>query len=301
MRLDTHVHSCYSGHSTIRGLKGFLRESYSTPERVYRLAKSRGMDLVTITDHDAIEGALTIAHLPDVIIGCEVTGTFVDDGVQVHLGVLGLNERQFAEINRLRHDIRELLPYLRHERLFVSLNHVASRVNRWIRAEHVAALMPWIDGLEVINGSRLRSQNRTAYRLALANGKARMAGSDAHTSRGIGQTWVESRSARTRDEFMDELRARRVTPGGRHGHFFTMAEDIVRSYAGLYLEHATHVASDPLIWRPQARMAVLLAASPMLTLAFAAAAAHFGMEMQFNRALLFELGRRPALNVAGLA
>jgi len=282
-------------------MKGFLRESYSTPEHVYRLAKSRGMDLVTITDHDSIDGALTIAHRPDVIIGCEVTGTFAHDGVKVHLGVLGLNETQFAEINRLRGDIRELLPYLRAERLFVSLNHVASRVNRLIRAEHVAALMPWVDGLEVINGSRLRSQNRTAYRLALANGKALIAGSDAHTSRGVGQTWVESRSARNREEFLEELRARRVTPGGRHGHFFTMSEDIIRSYSGLYLEHATHVASDPLNWRPQVRMAALIAASPLLTLAFAVAAAHFGMEMQFNRALLFDLGRRPALNVAGLA
>jgi hypothetical protein len=301
MRLDTHVHSCFSGYSTIRGLKGFLRESYSAPEHIYQLAKSRGMDLVTITDHDAIEGALTIAHRPDVIVGCEVTATFAHDGVQVHLGVLGLNERQFAEINRLRANVKELLPYLRRERLFVSLNHVASRVNRLIRAEHVAALMPWVDGLEVINGSRLRSQNRTAHRLAQANGKARIAGSDAHTSRGVGQTWVESRNARTREEFMEELLARRVIPGGRHGHFLTMSEDIIRSYAGLYREHATNLIRQPLSWQCHSKMAALLVASPALTLAFAIAAAHFGMEMQFNRSLLYDIGRRPALNVADLA
>ena len=33
------------------------------------------MDLVAITDHDAIDGALTIADRPDVIVGCEVTAS----------------------------------------------------------------------------------------------------------------------------------------------------------------------------------------------------------------------------------
>ncbi|MEI6246451.1 MAG: PHP domain-containing protein, partial [Acidobacteriota bacterium] len=139
MRLDTHVHSCYSGPSTIRGLKHLLRESYTTPEALYQLAKRRGMDLVTITDHDSIDGALTIAHRPDVIVGCEVTASFKHDGVQVHLGVLGLNEAQFADINQLRADITELLPYLRQQQLFVSLNHVASRVRGALTAEHIAA------------------------------------------------------------------------------------------------------------------------------------------------------------------
>ena len=301
MRLDTHVHSCYSGHSTIRGLKHLLHESYNTPERIYGLAKQRGMDLVTITDHDSISGALTIAHRPDVIVGCEVSAAFTHDGVQVHLGVLGLNEAQFADIMRLRRDLTELLPYLREQQLFVSLNHVGSRVRGVLTAEHVAALMPWVDGLEVINGARLRSQNRTAYRLALANGKALIAGSDAHTIRGIGETWVEARGARTREEFLADLRARRVRPGGRHGHYFTMTEDILRTYAGMYRQQAVNLMREPTSWRRHASMAALVTAVPLLTLAFAIAAAHFGMEMQFNRALLFDIGRRPALNVAGLA
>lgn len=301
MRLDTHVHSCYSGHSTIRGLKHILRESYNTPQQIYRQAKSRGMDLVTITDHDSIDGALSIAHHPDVIVGCEVSASFKHDGVGVHLGVLGLNETQFAEINRLRGDLTELLPYMKEQQLFVSLNHVASRVRGTLTAEHVAALMPWVDGMEVINGSRLRTQNRTARRLAQANGKALIAGSDAHTRRGIGDTWVEARNAHTREEFLQELHARRVRPGGRHGHYFTMTEDILRTYASMYRERAVTLVREPRSWRNHTAMAALLAASPLLTLAFAIAATHFGMELQFNRSLLFDLNRRPILNVPGVA
>jgi predicted metal-dependent phosphoesterase TrpH len=301
MRLDTHVHTFHSGHSTIWPLHRLMRESYNTPDAVYRRAKARGMDLVTITDHDQISGVLTIADRPDVIIGCEVTAHFKHDGVKVHLGVLGLSERQFAEINTLRYDLTELLPYLRNERLFVSLNHVASRVNRQVTAAHIAALMPWLDGFEVINGSRLHSQNRTAMRLALANGKALIAGSDSHTPRGIGDTWVEAHGVTTREQFLEELKARRVTAGGKHGHYFTMAEDICRVSAGFYREHLTNFVKDPLNWRRQAMVAGMIAGSPLLTLPFVIAACHFGLEMRFNRSLLFDIGRQPTLNVAGIA
>ena len=34
------------------------RDCYSRPQDVYRVAKARGMDLVTITDHDSIGGCL---------------------------------------------------------------------------------------------------------------------------------------------------------------------------------------------------------------------------------------------------
>ena len=202
MKLDTHVHTTHSGYSTIRPLARVMRESYNSVEGVYRLAKSRGMDLVTITDHDVISGVASIADRPDVITGCEVTACFPEDGVRLHLGVLGLDEPQHREIQRLRHDVSELLPYLREQRLFTSINHVASRINGSISAAHIAAVLPWVDGLEVRNGSRLASQNRTAAALSAAHRKVGVAGSDSHTGRGIGRTWIEAPAATTRAEFM---------------------------------------------------------------------------------------------------
>jgi predicted metal-dependent phosphoesterase TrpH len=72
VKLDAHVHTVYSGYTSIEPLARIVRESYNSVEGVYRRARARGMDLVAITDHDTIEGALTIAHRPDVIVGCEV-------------------------------------------------------------------------------------------------------------------------------------------------------------------------------------------------------------------------------------
>lgn len=297
MKVDLHVHTFHSGLTTIYPLSLFMKESYNSPEGVYRRAKARGMDLVTITDHDVISGALSIADRPDVIVGCEITGVFPNDGVRVHLGALGLDEAQHREIQRLRHDIRELLPYLKQERIFTTLNHVASRINGHITAPHIAAVMPWVDGLEVINGSRLPSQNRTAACIADACRKVGVAGSDSHTRRGIGRTWVEAPRATTREEFLTELHAGRVTVGGRQGHYFTMASDMLRLAAGFYVERVSLLARAPLSWRKHAFVLGGILGLPLLAIPLAGALAHFILEERFNRALLFDLVKRPAIRL----
>lgn len=294
LKLDAHVHTFHSGHTSLYPLSLIMMESYNTPEGVYRRAKARGMDLVAITDHDTISGALTIADRADVIVGCEVTATFPDDGVRVHLNVLDITEAQFAEIDRLRANIGELLPYLRHERIFTSLNHVASRVNGRITAAHIAAMMPWIDALEARNGSRLLEQNRTATALAEAAGKIGIAGSDSHTGRGIGRTYIEAEQARTRAEFMTALRLGRVTVEGRHGHYFTMASDIIRLASGFYQDEFRKFARRPLHWRRHAMIVGAILGLPLVAMPLALAQWHFVLESQFNRALLFDLVRRPA-------
>ena len=60
-KIDLHVHSRYSSESqniVIKTLKS--RESYVEPQHIYDLAIERGMDFVTITDHDTIKGCLEI-------------------------------------------------------------------------------------------------------------------------------------------------------------------------------------------------------------------------------------------------
>lgn len=301
MKLDTHVHSFHSGHTSLRPLHRLMRESYNAPEPIYRRAKARGMDLVTITDHDQIDGALTLADRPDVIVGCEVTGVFPRDGVRVHLGVLGLSEAQHREAQRRRHDISDLLPYLREQRIFVSLNHVASRVNGRVTARHITALVPWIDGFEVRNGSRLHAQNRTAAGLARAHAKVHVGGSDSHSMRGVGRTWVDAPHAHTREEFLVELHAGRVQAGGRHGNYLTMASDILRIASNFYAEEFGRFAASPLAARRQATVLCLALGLPLIAIPLGLAMAHFILERRFNRALLSDLAQRPRLGVPELA
>ena len=130
MKLDTHVHTFHSGRASVFPFNHFMRECYNTPESVYDTAKRRGMDLVTVTDHDQISGALEIAHRPDVLVGCEVTAEFTDVDLCVHLNVLDISPAQHDESQRLRHDVRQLMPYLSAQGIYTSLNHVARQARR---------------------------------------------------------------------------------------------------------------------------------------------------------------------------
>lgn len=63
-KADCHVHSKYSNKPTIWALRKFnCPESFTSPRYIYKRAKERGMDYVTITDHNSINGVLEIAHL----------------------------------------------------------------------------------------------------------------------------------------------------------------------------------------------------------------------------------------------
>lgn len=214
MRLDTHVHT-EASRRRVRGRLGHtVPASRTTAEHAYDIARARGMDLVTLTDRDSIDGALRLAGRPGVVVGCEVTAVFPEDGVHVRLNVFGLDQAAHREIQRLRHDIRRLLPCLRAHGLFTSLNHAARPVCGPFSAVHLLALLPWVDALETRNGALTAAENRVAQSLAVAAGKASLGGSDARTSAGIGRTSTEVPGATTTAEFFAGLRQGRGRVGG---------------------------------------------------------------------------------------
>ena len=85
-RADLHCHSTASQVSKLGVQRALgLPECATPPEEVYALAKRRGMDFVTITDHDTIAGVLEIADRPDVFISEELTAWFSGEPQAVHV------------------------------------------------------------------------------------------------------------------------------------------------------------------------------------------------------------------------
>ena len=298
MKLDTHVHTFHSGSASVFPFNHFMRESYNTPEGVYATARKRGMDLVMVTDHDEISGALALGNGPDVLVGCEVTAEFPDLDLCVHLNVIDITLAQHNEIQRLRTDIRELLPYLRYQGIYTSLNHVASGINGPLTGAHVAAILPWVDALEVINGTRLPVQNKTALCVAQAAGKHMIAGSDSHTGRGIGLTWTEVPGARTREEFLSGLRAGRAVAGGQHGGRATMISDFMRFAGNYWSEAISTTTSKPTHWRGYAQTFGGVLGLPIVPVMMVGAFVHFVHEQRFNQDLLHDLIARPDRTLA---
>src|SRR4029078_8407725 len=80
-------------------------ECYSAPDEVYAQARRRGMDFVTITDHDTIAGVARIAGRPDVLVGEELTCWFPEDDCKMHVLVFGITPDHHAELQRRANDI----------------------------------------------------------------------------------------------------------------------------------------------------------------------------------------------------
>lgn len=292
MKLDAHVHTHYSGNTTIKYLNRIMKESYSTPEALYRVAKSRGMNLVTITDHDSIDGVLTIADRPDVIIGCEITATFPEDGAIGHIGVLDITETQHREAQKLRRNAHELVRYLKKQQIFSTLNHLASLSAGRLTASHIFSVLPWIEALEVKNGTRLKCQNRTATALAKAHDKVTVAGSDSHTYRGIGKTYMVCDNAWNREQFLSELRQGRVRVEGREGSFLTLASDIIRVTTNFWINGIEKLIESPLDWKQQLQVLCTTLGLPLTAAGLIGAFVHFIQDEKFNNDLLLDIVAR---------
>ncbi len=242
-KADLHVHTRYSGPAKhLRFLR--CRDCYSDPVDVYRTAKRRGMDLVTITDHDSIEGCLDLLNrlgdLPDFIVGEEVSVFLPEFRHTIHIGVYGHNEAQHREIQALRANAAEFVEYLRQKNLLFVLNHFFHDFsNRARLREFIERMAEWFDVFEVRNGALQREHNtfiltllkgiregaRPTSSLGPAGPIGMTAGSDSHTLRRIGRTYTAS-PARSREEFLRDIRAGRARVFGRHTNHLTIAADI---------------------------------------------------------------------------
>ncbi|HEV2351904.1 MAG TPA: PHP-associated domain-containing protein [Terriglobia bacterium] len=249
-KADLHCHTRHSGHAKhLRFLR--CRDCYSTPLDVYKTAKRRGMDLVTITDHDSIGGCQELldrlGDLPDFIMGEEASVFFPQFQHEVHVAIYGLNEAHHREIQRLRPNGEELVAYLRqHELLFV-LNHFFHDFADGARVcEFILRMALLFDVFEVRNGSQLREHNLFIVKLLEHYGESfgtgrpigRVGGSDAHTLRRIGRTYTAS-PARSKQEFLDDIRAGRSEVFGPHSDHMSLAADIY----GVVLRHFPAVFS----------------------------------------------------------
>ncbi len=217
-RMDMHCHSRASSKPLYRAL-GALRcpESFSEPERVYEQALARGMDLVTITDHDTIDGALELVDrgFSGVVVGEEVTTHFPEDGCRLHVLVWGLSAAQHEAIGALglREDVRALSRWLFRENLAHALAHPLYSQNGRLTVEHLERCALLFKGFELLNGAhtgahrdalamflrsltpasvtRLSKKHSIEPLWARAWVKAVTAGSDDHALLNVGRTYTE--------------------------------------------------------------------------------------------------------------
>lgn len=236
LRADLHVHSSHSGFTSV--MRVFRsRDCYSSPEAVYRTARARGMDLVTITDHNSVDGCLELfdrhPDATDILMGEEIECRVPGTRSLVHLGALGLSERHHLDVQALRGSVFEAAAFLRSEGVALVLHHPVHLFKGDVDARrYLEPLLPLVHAVEVRNATMMAAHNDLTAAIAAAwNGHARHArlgqtgGSDAHVLHHVGTSFTEA-PGRTRDEFLESLKRGESLASGVHGTTGRLAVEI---------------------------------------------------------------------------
>lgn len=239
-KCDLHIHSRYSARSEewlFRRLD--FPDSYSDPGQLHAELFAAGMDYITITDHDTIEGSLQIAELAHSFISEQVTTYFPHDPCKIHILVWGISEAQHADIARLRDNIFELQSYLQNAQIGHAVAHPLYSINGRLAPTHLERLILLFKHFEGINGLRdallsdltqkllnsltpekiekFANQHNLVPTHAEAWRKIFVGGSDDHGGKFIASAYTETPPAASPEEFLEHVRKGACTPCGQGG------------------------------------------------------------------------------------
>src|SRR5256712_8748156 len=154
-RCDLHIHSRYSARSEEWLFRRFdFPDSYSDPRELHAQLLGRGMDYVTITDHDTIEGCLQIGDLPNTFISEQITTYFPQDPCKIHVLAWGISEAEHTDITIVRDNILALQRYLQAAKIAHAVAHPLYSINGKLEASHLERLILLFKHFEGINGLR---------------------------------------------------------------------------------------------------------------------------------------------------
>ncbi len=217
-RVDLHCHSTASAVSRLGVQRALgLPECATPPQEVYELAKRRGMDFVTITDHDTIAGALEIAELPDTFVSEELTARFHGEPQAVHVLCYGITPDDHEWLQAHAGDVEACAEYLDHNAITSALAHPFFSVAAPLTSRHRRRLAELFPIWETRNGSRARELNMPAEIYVETHGSIAIGGSDDHAGIDIGRTYTRAPAASSPAEFLDHVRSGRVAPAGEQG------------------------------------------------------------------------------------
>jgi predicted metal-dependent phosphoesterase TrpH len=197
LKVDMHVHTMWSGDST------------TTPDELAAGVAASGIDVICITDHNAVAGAVELVSSGE--LGCQV---IVGEEVRTTAGEMiglflteripfGLKPPEAAGLIRAQGG----LVYVPHP--FDPMRHCLAEAA--LRDLAAAGL---IDAIEVINGkTSLDTLNAQAAAAAEELGVAAGAGSDAHVGEAVGAAYAVVDDFTDASSFLAALHRGRVDGG----------------------------------------------------------------------------------------
>lgn len=159
----------------------FSKDSLTTPQKLLRTCRRKGIERVVVTDHNTIEGALAAQKIdPErVIVGEEILTTrgeilaaFVTEEIPPYLSP------------------QETIRRLKDQGAFISVSHPFDRhrSGAW-EEDDLLEILPQVDAIEVFNSRCFNPQsNREAQVFAEKHDIPGTVGSDAHAAFELGRS-----------------------------------------------------------------------------------------------------------------
>jgi predicted metal-dependent phosphoesterase TrpH len=266
-RADLHLHTEASIFKYFKAAN--TRDSYNDPDEAYRLAKARGMDFVTFTDHDTVDGCLRFQdrhpEYDDFFVSAEIETFFPNTGHRIHVNVFDLTLPQWHVIDRKRRNIFDLVEYLRSESLLYSANHLFQSYRmRQAPEDFFTTMLELFDVFEVKNGSMAYQHNALVEDLLSVAKKKRgslalIGGSDAHTYPPVASVFTLA-PGKTWREFLASIRGGTCLAWGAEMGFTTVLGDVYENL-GKYYRSVTRFRNPEFTAGEKARHFLIAAAS----------------------------------------
>jgi predicted metal-dependent phosphoesterase TrpH len=186
IKADLHIHTAYS------------MDCAMPLEQIISRCLEVGINCLSVTDHNAIAGALKLKEMsPFPIIVSEEILTL--DGEIIGMF---LNQEIPSKLSA-----KETVAQIKAQGGLVCIPHPYDRLRFSVFRDQIFEdIMPEVDIIEVFNARSLSpGSSARAWKLAQKYGKLASAGSDAHTPSEIGNACVEMPEFNGKDEFLASL------------------------------------------------------------------------------------------------
>ncbi|CAB4605395.1 unannotated protein [freshwater metagenome] len=177
VRVDMHSHTMFSGDST------------TTLDEIVESVVEAGIDVLCVTDHNALEGAVRLQRILEAEGICRVVA---GEEVRTHTGeIIGLFLTERISFGENAVNTAE---QIRAQGGLVYIPHPFDPMRRNITEKSLIELtsLGLVDSIEAHNAkTSLQSLNKQARQFGIDNNLALGAGSDAHVPHALGSAFVE--------------------------------------------------------------------------------------------------------------
>ncbi|MBI4040532.1 MAG: hypothetical protein HY390_01560 [Deltaproteobacteria bacterium] len=197
-----------------------------TPLEIYRTAKQKGMDMVTISDRNTIAGCLEVLHAkPDVgdfFISEELSVFDRQWRIPLLLQLWNISEQHHKELHKLKNNLDECLAYCKEAHILVALPHFLIQFPKaHVPPKFVEKIFRQFSIFEVHHGKNLKDHNlMMAYFLKQFPNISMYGASHAQSKHTLANTYTAS-DGQTQQDFWNALSQGKTWTQGCHTEFKT--------------------------------------------------------------------------------